>query len=67
MTMKGHQIEWMILFQDTGVIEMMNQIVQEIEEDLKNNDYNDFLNYLGIEPEDFKEFNESIDFDDYSF
>jgi len=44
----------------------MNQVVQEIKDDLKSNDYKDFLNYLGVEPEDFEEFSEDIEFDDYS-
>lgn len=49
-----------------GVIEMTDQLVQEIKDDLRQNDFKDFLNYLGIDPEDFEGINDSIDFDDYS-
>lgn len=45
---------------------MNNQTVKEIKDELLVNDKLDFLKYLGIDFEDFEEFNESIDFDDYS-
>lgn len=45
---------------------MTNPIVQEIKEELQTNDCNEFLKYLGVEPEDFDEFNDVIEFDDYS-
>jgi len=48
------------------VIKMNNQTVKEIKDELLVNDKLDFLKYLGIDFEDFEEFNESIDFDDYS-
>jgi hypothetical protein len=49
-----------------GVIEMNYLIVEEIKDELRVNDKLDFLEYLGIDYEDFEEFNESIDFDDCS-
>ena len=48
------------------VIEMNYLIVEEIKDELRVNDKLDFLKYLGVDSEDFEEFNESIDFDDYS-
>jgi len=39
---------------------------EEIKDELLDNDKFDFLKYLGIDSEDFEEFNDSIDFDDYS-
>ena len=64
--MKGHQTEWMKWSQDTGVIEMHYFTVEEIKEELKQTDNLEFLKYLGIDSDDFKLFNEDIDFDDYS-
>lgn len=45
---------------------MVTQLEQEIKEEIKGTDYKDFLNYLGINSDDFDKFNEDIDFDDYS-
>ena len=49
-----------------GVIEMHYFTVEEIKEELKQTDNLEFLKYLGIDSDDFKLFNEDIDFDDYS-
>jgi len=45
---------------------MTNSIVQEIKEELKSNERLEFLKYLGVDPDDFDQFNDSIEFDDYS-
>jgi hypothetical protein len=45
---------------------MITQLEQEIKEELKKTDYQEFLNYLGINSDDFNQINEDIDFDDYS-
>jgi hypothetical protein len=49
-----------------GVIDMETKLEQEIKEDIKSKDYKDFLNHLGIDPEDFENIFDDIDFDDYS-
>lgn len=45
---------------------MNTDIEKEIIEDLKNKDFKDFANYLGVEPEDIEEYYSDIDFDDIS-
>lgn len=42
-------------------------IKRQSKEDLKKEEYKDFFDYLGIDPKDFKNLYESIDFDDYSY
>jgi hypothetical protein len=45
---------------------MITLLEKEIEEEFNKNKNLEFLNYLGINSDDFDEFNEDIDFDDYS-
>lgn len=45
---------------------MKKQIEKEIKEEVQKKDYQEFFQYLGINPEDFGEKYDSIDFDDYS-
>ena len=45
---------------------MITQLEKEIKEEIKKTDYQEFLNYLGINYEDFEQITDDIDFDDYS-
>lgn len=49
-----------------GGIDMKTKIEKEIIEDLKSRDFKDFIEYLGIDPEDMEYLYPDIDFDDVS-
>jgi len=49
-----------------GIIEMSKDFEIEIKEEIQTNNYQDFFSYLGIDPKDFEEVYDAIDFDDYS-
>jgi hypothetical protein len=42
------------------------KLEKDLKEHLKEDDYQDFFKFLGIDPEDFKDFENDINFDDYS-
>jgi len=69
--MRGLQTRWVKWFQDTEVIEeplMEKQIEKEkeLKDKVDKKDYQEFFRYLGINPDDFEEIYESLDFDDCS-
>lgn len=45
---------------------MTEQLEKEIKEDIETKNYDEFLQYLGINSDEYGDLNDSIDFDDFS-
>ena len=45
---------------------MTTQLEQEILDDIELSNYNEFIEYLGIDAEDFEDIKSNLEFDDYS-